>query len=545
VSGEHGIGLTKIQYLDENQLTAFRDYKQRVDPEQVFNRGKLLAGSGLQNAYTPSLRLVELEAIILEYSALGGINDAIKSCLRCGKCKPECMTHIPEANLLYSPRDKILATGIIIEAFLYEEQTRRGLSIRHFDELNDIADHCTTCHKCLNSCPVNIDFGDVSISMRSILITQRKKPFNPGSQLALWFLNMSDPTLIKITRQVMIRTGLRMVRWLRSGLRRFGLMPVRSKRPPGSTGKPVFSQQLVNFVRHPVRAKVPAQSMRQLLSIEEASLVPVIRNPESDQSNRDSVFYFPGCGSERLFSEIGIAALGMLYETGTRTVLPPGYICCGYPQTSAGQAGKGQELTSRNRVLFHRVANTLNYLDIKTVVVSCGTCLDQLEQYRFDQIFPGSRIMDIHEYLLEKGSQANRESEYQYTWHDPCHTPIKRYEPTKLVRDIMRSPVELSERCCGEAGTLATARPDIAQQLYSRKLESLQNAKSRLSINGKPVKCLTACPACQQGLSRYQKETATTTEFIVVELARLNYGEDWQQQFLHKITNGGIEKVLL
>ncbi|MCP4233619.1 MAG: FAD-linked oxidase, partial [Aestuariibacter sp.] len=47
VSGEHGIGLTKIQYLDENQLTAFRDYKQRVDPEQVFNRGKLLAGSGL------------------------------------------------------------------------------------------------------------------------------------------------------------------------------------------------------------------------------------------------------------------------------------------------------------------------------------------------------------------------------------------------------------------------------------------------------------------------------------------------------------------
>ena len=31
------------------------------------------------------------------------------------------------------------------------------------------------------------------------------------------------------------------------------------------------------------------------------------------------------------------------------------------------------------RSLFHRVANTLNYLDIKTVVVSCGTCYDQLQ----------------------------------------------------------------------------------------------------------------------------------------------------------------------
>ncbi len=33
--------------------------------------------------------------------------------------------------------------------------------------------------------------------------------------------------------------------------------------------------------------------------------------------------------------------------------------------------------------LFHRVANTLNYLDIKTVVVSCGTCMDQLLKYEF------------------------------------------------------------------------------------------------------------------------------------------------------------------
>ena len=54
-------------------------------------------------------------------------------------------------------------------------------------------------------------------------------------------------------------------------------------------------------------------------------------------------------------------------------------------------------------MLFHRVANTLNYLDIKTVVVSCGTCYDQLQGYEFEKIFPGCRIIDIHEYLLEKG----------------------------------------------------------------------------------------------------------------------------------------------
>ena len=545
VSGEHGIGLTKIQYLDDDKLEAFRLYKESVDPKQVFNRGKLLAGSGLQNAYTPSLKLVEQEAIILEYSDLGDINDAIKNCLRCGKCKPECMTHIPNANLLYSPRDKILATGLIIEAFLYEEQTRRGLSIRHFDELNDIADHCTTCHKCLNPCPVNIDFGDVSIAMRDILMRHGKKPLNPGSTLALWFLNMTDPTLIKLTRQLVIKTGIKAVRWVRSGLRRFGLMPVASKRPHSSTGKPDFNQQIVNFVRHPIRAKVPDRTMRQLLSVEESDLVPIVCNPDADQSNRDSVFYFPGCGSERLLSQIGIATLAMLYETGTRTVLPPGYLCCGYPQTAAGQASKGRDITTRNRVLFHRVANTLNYLDIKTVIVSCGTCLDQLEKYHFEQIFPGSKIMDIHEYLMEKGVKVQQESEFQYTYHDPCHTPIKQYEPLNVASSIMQSQVELTDRCCAEAGTLATARPDIAHQLYSRKLKSMEAAKARLAEPDKPVKCLTACPACQQGLSRYEKQTGITTDYIVVELARLNYGENWQQLFVERMNNGGIEKVLL
>ena len=68
-----------------------------------------------------------------------------------------------------------------------------------------------------------------------------------------------------------------------------------------------------------------------------------------------------------------------------------------------GRADKGEEIITDNRVLFHRVANTLNYLDIKTVVVSCGTCMDQLQKYEFEKIFPGCRLLDIHEYLLEKG----------------------------------------------------------------------------------------------------------------------------------------------
>ena len=140
-----------------------------------------MRGSGLDMAYTPSLRLLQQEALILEESELGALNDDVRHCLRCGKCKPVCNTHIPRANLLYSPRNKILGTGLIIEAFLYEEQTRRGISLRHFEEMNDVADHCTVCHKCAVPCPVDIDFGDVTVRMRKILRDKGKKRLSPGT----------------------------------------------------------------------------------------------------------------------------------------------------------------------------------------------------------------------------------------------------------------------------------------------------------------------------------------------------------------------------
>ena len=46
ISGEHGIGITKLEFLTDDETLGFRDYKQRVDPEGRFNTGKLLPGGG-------------------------------------------------------------------------------------------------------------------------------------------------------------------------------------------------------------------------------------------------------------------------------------------------------------------------------------------------------------------------------------------------------------------------------------------------------------------------------------------------------------------
>ena len=547
ISGEHGIGLTKVKYLTEDKLQAFAEYKQRVDPEQHFNPGKLMPGSGLEGAYTPSLQLVQQEAIILEQSELGALNDDIKHCLRCGKCKPKCMTHVPRANLLYSPRNKILGTGLVIEAFLYEEQTRRGVALEHFDEMNDIADHCTVCHKCEAPCPVNIDFGEVTIRMRKILTETGNKHRNLGTWAAMQFLNATHPTTIKLLRKTMIDWGFKGLSLAHDIARRSGLL--KQDIPAASTGGVKVSTVAIDMIRRPIRVELPKKSYRAALGLENADYIPIIRDPAKTDEASESVFYFPGCGSERLFSDIGLATIAMLNHVGAQAVLPPGYLCCGYPQTSAGQHAKGQQITTDNRVLFHRVANTLNYLNIKTVLVSCGTCMDQLLKYQFEQIFPGCRLLDIHEYLVEKGLGLDGVEGIQYMYHDPCHSPMKQQQPIEVASKLMGKDVTLSDRCCGEAGTLGTARPDIANQLRFRKKEELQQGIHALTgqtqVSAGQVKMLTSCPACQQGLTRYGDETGLQTDYIVVEMANHMLGTGWQKRFIQQAQQGGVERVLV
>jgi Fe-S oxidoreductase len=199
-------------------------------------------------------------------------------------------------------------------------------------------------------------------------------------------------------------------------------------------------------------------------------------------------------------------------------------------------------------VLFHRVANTLNYLDIRTVVVSCGTCMDQLLKYELQEIFPDCRLLDIHEYLMERGVGPQGVKETSYLYHDPCHSPMKTHAPIKVASSLVGQQVLLSERCCGEAGTLGSARPDIANQVRFRKREELVNGVRALTGGDRAhgdVKLLTSCPACQQGLAKYADETGLETDYIVVELAGRLLGKGWRQRFLDGVKNGGIEQVLL
>jgi len=206
--------------------------------------------------------------------------------------------------------------------------------------------------------------------------------------------------------------------------------------------------------------------------------------------------------------------------------------------------------------------------------VSCGTCMDQLKKYEFEKIFPGCRLLDIHEYLLEKGvtlgsslpaqtnvsetnvKQGGRSHKgvrldgvrgTRYLYHEPCHAPMQTISGIRAVNELMGQEVLLSDRCCGESGTLAVTRPDISTQVRFRKQAEIESGAAALRSEGYAgaVKILTSCPSCLQGLSRYNDDAATQADYIVVEMARTLLGDDWMDSYVRRVNDGGIERVLL
>jgi Fe-S oxidoreductase len=198
-------------------------------------------------------------------------------------------------------------------------------------------------------------------------------------------------------------------------------------------------------------------------------------------------------------------------------------------------------MATDNRVLFHRMANTLNYLDIKHVLTSCGTCIDQLMTYELGDIFKDASLTDIHEYLLENKVTLDSSDE-QYLYHAPCHDPIKSNDSATVIAKIMNSEVISNDRCCGEAGTFAVARPDIAKQVKFRKEAEIKKDLATLQPTNQPTKILTTCPACRQGLSRYSDSTGVEAIYPIELMAEQQLGKNWQKDFIKSVQ---IEKVLL
>jgi Fe-S oxidoreductase len=242
---------------------------------------------------------------------------------------------------------------------------------------------------------------------------------------------------------------------------------------------------------------------------------------EPETPTERTVFYFPGCGSERLQSDVGKASIYLLLATGCRVVLPPPLLCCGFPSAANAKTRMHDRKVLSDTIVFSQIRSMLSHLTFDALAVSCGTCRETLHAMGAPEIF-ACALVDVSEFALAHGAAPPPQERLLY--HRPCHDSLDGRAPLLLAQG--GAQVQSVPHCCSEAGTLALSRPDIAHKMLARKQSALESIAATPGL----VPFVTNCPSCLQGLGR-QNHSNVEPVHLAVLLARARGGSQWQELF--------------
>ncbi|WP_419785166.1 FAD-binding and (Fe-S)-binding domain-containing protein [Pseudodesulfovibrio sp.] len=483
VTGEHGIGITKIAFLDEEKIKALVAYKQHVDPKKVFNPGKLIRRDLPSQPFTFSFNhlIGDLDKTALrDKEALMALLRNIQTCTRCGKCKQVCPMYYPAKGLLYHPRNKNIAFGSLIEGIYYSQIQTGEPSPALLGELRSLIDHCTACGRCQSVCPVKIDSAGAALSMRSFLDSKGKSG-HPVKQFILRNLSKNPASTLPPTAKL-LSVGQSI-----QG-KTLGLVPAR----------------WLSRISSPIASRTPHMDYHNLseaLHLEQGS---VFKNPGAGRD--DTVLYFPGCGGSLFSRSIGMASVYLLLKAGVNVVLPDHHMCCGYPLLASGCEEAYKTNRHRNVQAFLDLLVKTGKAGLKatTLLTACGTCRESLSTYDFSgELVEPLKRMDVVQFLLVR-LPAVRQTE-PVLYHASCHTEWVD-TPKNKAAEIYRSNLEkatdtevtLSPGCCGESGLSSLTSPDIYGKLRNRKREQLDADLGQ--DRNKPI--VVGCPSCKIGIKR-------------------------------------------
>ncbi|KJS20121.1 MAG: hypothetical protein VR72_15815 [Clostridiaceae bacterium BRH_c20a] len=387
--------------------------------------------------------------------------DILNKCSRCGGCQAHCP--------LYSEtgRESFVARGKIE---LLENLQSGNLDWN--DSLAEIFSTCLLCGSCTENCPNGVRADKLIMSARKDLVTARGLPIIKRN--IFQHLLKYNGRLNKAGRLLSVyqKSGLQKL------MRASGILNML----PLDLGKK--ESLLPQIVSKSFRENLPGLNK--------------LSNP------RFKVAYFTGCVTNLVKPQVGYSLLKVLGANNVEVVIPEQF-CCGIPAIASGDIETGRFLAEENIKQFVN-------LEVDYVIMDCATCLSTWLKY--PELFANKeafdlakKVIDINRFLVEilDIKIFSKELGIKVTYHDPCHlkrTPSGRSSPRELLKRLSPSyefeEMEVSDRCCGSAGSFNLTHYDLSQNVAQHKVKAILKSQANVVAS--------SCPSCIMQLEHSLKK---------------------------------------
>lgn len=389
------------------------------------------------------------------------LDDHLAVCMRCGLCQSVCPLYAETGREADVARGKLaLLDGLVKEMFKDPQGVLERL------------DRCLLCGSCAANCPSGVRSLDIFLKARAILAG---------------YMGLS-PAKKAVFRGLLSRPQV------------FNRLLALGARFQGIFVKPVDDLLGSSCARF-VSPLLKGRHFRPLAPAPLHKLVPFL-NTES-RGGAPKAAFFVGCLIDKMFPEVGEAALKAFDAHGVGVYLPEDQGCCGIPALASGDLEAFHRLVRHNLARFE--SGAFDYL--VTACASCAAAIRKLWPLMAQDLSQeqgawmadlAERTLDVSQFLVEhaglKPAAAAPDGAAPLTYHDPCHLKKSLGVASQPRALLAANPeyhlVEMPEAdwCCGLGGSFSLQNYELSKAIGRRKLDHLKYSGAQVVA--------TSCPAC-------------------------------------------------
>ncbi|HLX40974.1 MAG TPA: heterodisulfide reductase-related iron-sulfur binding cluster, partial [Ktedonobacteraceae bacterium] len=409
--------------------------------------------------------------------------DALR-CIRCAACSNICPSYQQVGGhafgYIYSG-----AIGLVVTPFHHGLEADAGPQSL-----------CVSCNACETVCPVEIPLPSLILDVRSRVVEAKGLPWLKK----VIFGAMARPRLFDM--------AVRFFSFAQFPMTRSGRYI--STRSLGVLGKLPGVRPIAKLARW---RSLPAFAPRPLRDRVKGQLSPSSReitDPVSTAGTNLTVCYFAGCMIDRLFPEMGEAAINVMKACGVQVTFPQKQNCCGLIALNSGDRADCVVMARQTITALEQALKESHADYIVGATTSCVVTLTQDYIRLFEDLQQqgwlqraralSEKVMDFAS-IVDRVLQANgamlpvRKSAGEdviVTYHDSCQSINclgLRSEARHIIQDVLGLELRempQSDVCCGFGGSTSLEHGDVSELIMNNKLNNAESTGATVLVSDNP-----------------------------------------------------------